>query len=173
MNCACAQHVGGKVLEGMVGETTAQHTFKKKTGMPPSNSNTINVIDDVIQIDPQLLFQRLVTAGQCKDNLVEVFPYELFSYPPAIFENKFTPSEDSKATLADALWKIHLEIHQCPAKKSNTTSALLQLTTDIAVGFNQRKPQDRTVCMGVDLSAAFDTVCQPISASSGHGSPVI
>ena len=27
------------------------------------------------------------------------------------------------------------------------------------VGFNQRKPPDRTVCVAVDLSAAFDTVC--------------
>ena len=40
-----------------------------------------------------------------------------------------------------------------------TTSTLLQLTTDVAVGFNQRKPPDRTVCVAVDLSAAFDTVC--------------
>ena len=39
-----------------------------------------------------------------------------------------------------------------------TISALLQLTTDVAVGFNQRKPPDRTVCVAVDLSA-FDTVC--------------
>ena len=41
----------------------------------------------------------------------------------------------------------------------STTSALLQLTTDIATGFNQRKPPDRTVCIAVDLTAAFDTVC--------------
>ena len=40
----------------------------------------------------------------------------------------------------------------------STTSALLQLTTDIAVGLNQRKPPDRTVCVAVDLSVAFDTV---------------
>ena len=31
--------------------------------------------------------------------------------------------------------------------------------TDIAVGFTQRKPPDRTVCVAVDLSAAFDIVC--------------
>ena len=41
----------------------------------------------------------------------------------------------------------------------STTSGLLQLTIDVAVGFNQRKPPDRTVCVAVDLSAAFDTVC--------------
>ena len=38
-------------------------------------------------------------------------------------------------------------------------SVLLQLTTDIAMGFNQRKPPDQTICVAVDLSAAFDTVC--------------
>ena len=44
-------------------------------------------------------------------------------------------------------------------REHSTTSALLQLTTDIVVGFNKRKPPDRTVCVAVDLSAAFDTVC--------------
>ena len=41
----------------------------------------------------------------------------------------------------------------------STTSALLQMTTAIAMGFNQRKPPDRTICVAVDLLAAFDTVC--------------
>ena len=40
----------------------------------------------------------------------------------------------------------------------STTSALLQLTSDIATGFNQRKPTHCTVCVAVDLTAAFDTV---------------
>ena len=41
----------------------------------------------------------------------------------------------------------------------STTSALLQMTTDIAMKFNQTKPPARTICVAVDLSAAFDTVC--------------
>ena len=44
-------------------------------------------------------------------------------------------------------------------REHSTTSALLQLTTNVAVGFNQRKPPDRTVCVSVDLSAPFDKVC--------------
>ena len=40
-----------------------------------------------------------------------------------------------------------------------TASALLQMTTDIAMGLNQRKPPDRTICVAVDFSSAFDTVC--------------
>ena len=39
------------------------------------------------------------------------------------------------------------------------TSALLQLTTDVTDGFNQRKPPDRTVCVAVDSLAVLDTVC--------------
>ena len=40
----------------------------------------------------------------------------------------------------------------------STTSALLQLTSDVATGFNQRKPTHRTTCFAVDLTATFDTV---------------
>ena len=106
VNCDRAQQVGEKIQAGMVVKTIAQHTFKKKDQICPlSNSNTIKVRDEVIHIDSQLLFQRLVTAGQCSDNLADVFQYELCSYPPALFESKYTPREASKATLADALWK--------------------------------------------------------------------
>ena len=40
----------------------------------------------------------------------------------------------------------------------STTSALLQLMSDIATGLNQRKPPHHTVCVSVDLTAEFDTV---------------
>ena len=43
--------------------------------------------------------------------------------------------------------------------ENSTTSVLLQLTTDITMGFNQMNLPDRTVCVAVDLSAAFDTTC--------------
>ena len=41
--------------------------------------------------------------------------------------------------------------------RHSTTSALPQLTTDIETGFNQRKSPHRTVCVTIDLTAAFDT----------------
>ena len=40
----------------------------------------------------------------------------------------------------------------------STTSALLQWTSDVATGFNRRKPPHQTICVAVDLTAAFDTV---------------
>ena len=38
------------------------------------------------------------------------------------------------------------------------TSALLQLTIDVATGLNKRKPPHPTICVTVDLTVAFDTV---------------
>ena len=51
-----------------------------------------------------------------------------------------------------------LKINTASLPRHSTTSALLQLTTDIETGFNQRKPPHRTVCVVIYLTAAFDTV---------------
>ena len=53
-------------------------------------------------------------------------------------------------------------------REHSTTSALLQLTTDIAGGFNQRKTPDRTVCVAVDLSTDLSSL-----RPRRDGSPVI
>ena len=61
----------------------------------------------------------------------------------------------------EALILTTVNTHLFPAYDQHgfrTTSALLQLTSDVAPCFNQRKPPHRTVCVAVDLTAAFDTV---------------
>ena len=69
------------------------------------------------------------------------------------------------AKVMEALILTTVNRHFLPASDQHgfrtghsTTSALLQLTSDVATGFNQRKPTHRTVCVAVDLTAAFDTV---------------
>src|SRR6185436_646258 len=59
---------------------------------------------DEVQVDGQLIFQRLVTAGTRCDDLSSVSSYELCTYPPALFESKYCMRPAHKATLADALW---------------------------------------------------------------------
>ena len=49
--------------------------------------------------------------------------------------------------------------------RHSTTSALLQFTTDIETGFNQRKPPHRTMFVAIDQTAAFDTVSHNILIS--------
>ena len=67
-----------------------------------------------------------------------------------------------------------------PAKDQNgfrprhsTSSALLQLSTDIETGFNQWKPHHRTVRVAIDLTAAFATVSHDtlISKTAGSSMP--
>ena len=43
--------------------------------------------------------------------------------------------------------------------RHSITYALIQLKTDIETGFNQRKPPHHTVCVAINLTVAFDTVC--------------
>ena len=81
------------------------------------------------------------------------------------------------AKVLEALILPSINEHLSPAldqhgfrPRHSTTSALLQLTTDIENGFNQRKPPHRTVCVAVDLTAAFDTVSHDILISKIAGS---
>ena len=47
----------------------------------------------------------------------------------------------------------------------STPSVLLQLPSDVATGFNQRKPPHRTISVAVDSTAAFDTVSHSVLLS--------
>ena len=78
-------------------------------------------------------------------------PISLICPAAKVWESLFLPSINK--------YLIHAQDQHGFRREPSTTSALLQLTTDVAVGFNQRKPPDRTVCVAADLSAAFDTVC--------------
>ena len=87
-----------------------EHTFKRKDQVVPLNAGKVGKAgaineDLTIQIDPQLMFQRLVIAGedQFTDNS-QLFQHELASVPPSVFDNNGLPREATKASLADALW---------------------------------------------------------------------
>ena len=57
-------------------------------------------------------------------------------------------------------WSHPISFHR--SRKANNNSNM---------GFNQRKLPDRTVCVAVDLSAAFDTVCHNKLMSKINRSP--
>ena len=56
-----------------------------------------------VTVDPQLIFQRLVTVGQRSEDVSSLFKYELCTHPPALFESAALPLQANKATLADVL----------------------------------------------------------------------
>ena len=57
-----------------------------------------------MQVDPQLLFQRLIVACNRSDDLQGLFRYELCSYPAALFDSSLTLRQPQKPVLADAIW---------------------------------------------------------------------
>ena len=76
------------------------------------------------------------------------------------------------AKVLEALILLTVNAHLLPADDQHgfrpghsTTSGLLQLTTNIATGSNQKKPPHQTVCVAVDLTAAFDTVSHNVLIS--------
>lgn len=46
------------------------------------SKTTVKIKDEAVNVSPQLLFQRLVTAGTRCGNLEAIFKYKLCSYPP-------------------------------------------------------------------------------------------
>lgn len=63
-------------------------------------------MDGKIQVDPQLLFQRLsiIATGGRFENPKSLFKYEMCSYPPALFDTSLLPRKANKPALADAIW---------------------------------------------------------------------
>ena len=87
----------------MAQQTVLQHSFKTKEQAGTLSISAVKVNNETIQIDPQLLFQKLVTAGTRKDQLEEIFQFELCSYPPAIFKAGYVMRPANKPVLADAI----------------------------------------------------------------------
>ena len=48
----------------------------------------IKIHDEVVQLDPHLIFQRLVTTGNIFNKLASIFCYECAPTAPALFEAK-------------------------------------------------------------------------------------
>ena len=94
VNGDCSEAVGENIIFKMVVATAA--------GLTMASKSAVKVGGEVVQVDPQLLFQRLTIAG--KTNLEEAMTYELCTFPPALFESKGLLHEPQKATFADALW---------------------------------------------------------------------
>ena len=84
-----------------------EYVFKRANQVVTLNSkSSVKVDGDVIQIDPQLLFQRLTLVIKSRDSLEDVFRFELCSYPPALFSRTQFLREAHKPVLADAVWSF-------------------------------------------------------------------
>ena len=106
-NVDSAKDIGNKILASMTEQLVTNYSFKKKNqavaldAKRPTNTNIVQTT----QVDPQLMFQRLTTAGQENlNNMTDLFKYELSSFPSSLFESNGFLRQAAKSTLADAIW---------------------------------------------------------------------
>jgi hypothetical protein len=88
VNVDKAKSIGNTILASMYGQTTAEYTFKKRDqAITLSTQSTVKCGGEAVQVNPQLLFQRLTVAAKASQDLASVFKYELCSHPPALFDS--------------------------------------------------------------------------------------
>ena len=78
------------MLSSMVGKNAHDYSFRKKDQVVTLTCKTaVRLSEGNIQVDPQLLFQRLsfVATGGQYDNPQSFFKVEMCGYPPALFDS--------------------------------------------------------------------------------------
>ena len=91
----------------MDGQTTVEYIFKKKDqAFTLSKQSSVIIDGEAVNVDPQLLFQRLTVAAKASHYLASVFKYQLCSHPPAPFDTSLLLRQPQKPVLADAIWAL-------------------------------------------------------------------
>ena len=102
VNVENAKILGDDIVQKMVGHEVTSFSFKRKDqAITLASKGSLKVDGESIQVDTQLLFQRLVLAA--KTNLENALEYELCTVPKALFEAPELLHEAQKSTLADAI----------------------------------------------------------------------
>ena len=103
-----AKQIGHNILTEMTEKFVQNYTFKRnQQAITLGTKTSIKVGGDDMQVDPQLLFQRLLTvADDSVDKVEEVFSYELSGHPSSLFDSSGLLREAQKPALATAIWEL-------------------------------------------------------------------
>ena len=104
VNADTAKDVGYNILKSMVGKDVHKISFKRKEHVVTLSNTTVQIDRETVDIDPQLLFQRLVSIRDRYADTEELFKHELSSYSAVLFDTSLLPREAHKPELASALW---------------------------------------------------------------------
>ena len=105
INVDTARSVGAAILKSMEGKTSDEHSFIRKDQVVTLGTKSSFKVDGVeAQVDPKLLFQRLIIVAQTSDKLESAFNHELCSYSPALFDSSLLLRDAHGPALADAIW---------------------------------------------------------------------
>ncbi|KAK6181968.1 hypothetical protein SNE40_009743 [Patella caerulea] len=148
VNVHNALEVGNNIIKSMEEKNALDYVFKKKSQVVTmGNEISAKVDGESIQVDPRLLFQRLLTvAAKVTENVQEIFKYELCSNPSSLFEPSGLLRQANKPILADAVWALGRG-NEMPAPDEEDMSYVLDGGSLI-----QRLPWKR--------DETFDSICK-------------
>jgi len=85
VNVDRARAIGSGILDSMTGDLAADFKFKiANQAITLGVKSSVHISGEQVQVDPQLLFQRSVTACKSQEEMESNFQFELCSYPPAL-----------------------------------------------------------------------------------------
>ena len=121
VNVERSKQIGISILKNMNGKVIDRFSFKKDSASKTLASKTAVKIDgDVIVIDQQLMFQRLLFVANRETNRKidrevdreaereALFIYEMCSYPPSLFTSQGILLEADKPSLMTYLWDTYI-----------------------------------------------------------------
>ena len=96
--------IGESVIKAMSKQQVFQYAFKRSHAAKTMTTKVKIGKDSDIEIDPGLLFQRLLVLSHATTiSNSEVFKYELCGYPPAIFESPHLLRKADKPQLVESI----------------------------------------------------------------------
>ena len=106
VNADDARVIGQNIIEGMEGSNVVNFTFKRaQQAITMGSKSNVKVGGEEISIDPQLLFQGLISVSDdSMDDTEDLFRYELCSNPSALFDSSGLLREAQKSSLGTAIW---------------------------------------------------------------------
>ena len=87
----------------MVDQNVFEFSFQCKNQATNMQTTGVTIGEETINIDPQVLIQRLIAIKNHHECSAELFKYELCSHPPALFDRYGLPREANKPQIADAV----------------------------------------------------------------------
>lgn len=99
VNVDDAKAIGEKILSSMTGQPVEDCSFKRSDqAVTFASKSTLGADKEVVQVDTQLLFQRLILACNNLSDMEQVFCYELCSYPTALFDSPLMLRQPQKTS---------------------------------------------------------------------------
>ena len=83
VNVDGAKQVGKSILKSMKGNSVEEFVFKKKAQAVTLNCKAqLKIDNEVVTVDPQLLFQRLISAARGNTEQTELEDFSRMNWPP-------------------------------------------------------------------------------------------